>query len=313
MRAARANSEQLLPAVADAASGLRSAFGTASASLLTVRDLRFGPMLVTELRYDGENYGQSDPIPAQDGILVSLQLRSSSKHVVWEDGKPLPVIPLARGMTSIHDLRRAVTAHSVHPFHCVAITVPLGTSDESGEVPFHDIPLNDPSRLGFEDPVIDALSTALLPALAEPGAASRLFVDHVLFALRAHLARRFGVAADAASRRGGLATWQARRAKEFIEAHLAENISLADLARECSLSVAHFARSFKRSIGMTPYQFLTERRIERARDLLLHTALPLTDVAVCCGFADQSHFTKVFRRVLGTSPGNFRAARARVR
>ena len=284
-----------------------------SAPVLTVRDLRFGPMLVTELRYDGENYGRSEPIPERDAILVSLQLRTSSKHVVWEDGKQLPLVPLTCGMTSIHDLRRAVTAQSAQPFHCVNFAVPLGTSDESGEAPFHDMSLDDPSRLGFDDPVIGGLGTALLPALAEPAAASQLFVDHVLFALRAHLAKRFGVATEAPSRHRGLLAWQERRAKEFIEAHLAENISLADLARECSLSVAQFARGFKHSTGIAPYQFLTERRIERARDLLLHTELSLADVAVCSGFADQSHFTKVFQHVLGASPGNFRARYARLR
>jgi len=277
--------------------------------MLSARDLRLGSMLVTELRYDGENYGRSQPIPEQDGILVSLQLRSSSEHVVWEDGKQLPIVPLRLGMTSVHDLRRTVTAHSVHPFHCVAFAVPFGSSDESGEASFHDISLHDPARLGFEDPVIHALATALLPSLAEPGSASRLFVDHVLFALRAHLAQRFEIGAGRAARRGALAVWQERRAKEFIEAHLTENISLADLARECSLSVAQFARAFKRATGMAPYQFLIVRRIERARNLLLYTGLPLAEVAACSGFADQSHFTKVFRRLAGTSPGNFRATR----
>lgn len=281
--------------------------------MLTVRDLRYGSMLVTELRYDGDNYGRSQPIPAQDGILVSLQLRSSSEHVVWEDGKQLPIVPLGVGMTSVLDLRRAVTAHSLRPFHCLAFAVPLGTSEAAGDASLHDISLNDPFRFGFADPVLHALGTALLPSLAEPRAASRLFVDHVLFALRAHLAQRFGVANGRTSRRGCLAVWQERRAKEFIEARLDANISLADLARECSLSVAQFARAFKRSTGMAPYQYLTVRRIDRARDLLLYTNLPLADVAACAGFADQSHFTKVFRRIAGFSPGHFRAARTLLR
>jgi AraC family transcriptional regulator len=89
---------------------------------------------------------------------------------------------------------------------------------------------------------------------------------------------------------------------------LAENLSLAEVAHACGLSVAQFARAFKRSLGLPPHRFLIERRVERARDLLLHTGLPLADVAVRCGFADQSHFTKVFHRVVGTSPGHFRGA-----
>ena len=278
-----------------------------SAPVVTMRDLRFGPIVVAELRYDGENYGSSAPIPAADGILASLQLRSSSKHVVWEDGKQTPIVPLGTGMTSILDLRRAVTAHSAEPFHCITFAVPLRALDESGEASLADISLREPSRFGFDDPVIRGLGAALLPALADPDAASRAFVDHVLLALREHLARRFGVVTDGHGRRKGLAAWQERRTREFIEAHLTENISLADLARLCSLSVAQFARSFRRSTGLAPYQYLTARRIERARNLLLHSELPLADVAVCSGFADQSHFTKVFRRAVGTSPGHFRA------
>ena len=73
------------------------------------------------------------------------------------------------------------------------------------------------------------------------------------------------------------------------------------------------ARAFKRSTGMAPYQYLTVRRIDRARDLLLYTNLPLADVAACAGFADQSHFTKVFRRIADFSPGHFRAARTLLR
>jgi AraC family transcriptional regulator len=81
-----------------------------------------------------------------------------------------------------------------------------------------------------------------------------------------------------------------------------------DIARECELSVAQFARAFKRSTGLPPHRYLTERRIERARLLLMHSDLPLADVAVRCGFADQSHFTKIFRRSMAVSPGSFRRA-----
>jgi AraC-like DNA-binding protein len=234
-------------------------------------------------------------------------LRDSSKHVVWEDGKPTPRVALARGATSILDLRRAVTAHSMDPFHCVAFTVPLQALDESIDDRLSDLSFAEPWRFGFDDPVIRALGGALQPALARPEAASRLFVDHVLLALRAHVAWRFGVEADGATRPGRLTARRERRVREFIEAHLAENISLADLAGECGLSAAHFARAFRRSMGMAPHQFLTARRIERARDLLIHTTLPLAEVAARCGFSDQSHFTKVFRRLAGASPGSFRA------
>lgn len=286
---------------------MRAAFAMPSAPVLEVRDLRFGPLAVTELRCDADDYGRSEPIPAQDALLVSFQLRSSLDHVIWEDGKQLPVTPLLRGMTSVYDLRRAVTAHSQRPFHSINFAVPLRRLDELGDDRPRQASLIASQRLGFHDPVIEALAKALLPALEHPKSASPLFVDYVLLALRAHVAYRFG---DAPPRRprGGLATWQERRAKAVLEAGLAGTLSIADVARECSLSVAQFARAFKQSTGLAPHQFLTQRRIERARELLQHTELPLADIAMRCGFADQSHFSKVFRRVIGTSPGSFRAS-----
>src|SRR6187200_555804 len=78
----------------DFGSRLRGAFEMPSAPILSARDLRFGSILVTELRCDGENYGRSQPIPEQDAILVSLQFRQSLNHVVWEDGKQLQTVPL---------------------------------------------------------------------------------------------------------------------------------------------------------------------------------------------------------------------------
>ncbi|HKU39115.1 MAG TPA: AraC family transcriptional regulator [Polyangiales bacterium] len=287
---------------------LRSAFRVPRAPLLEVRDLSHGPLSVMELRVDHDNYGQSAPIPEQDAILVSLQLRANAKHEIWENGKQLPNVPVAAGTTNICDLRGAVMARSLQPFHCLNFTLPLRSLDESNEDLLHRFDLGRGSRQGVRDPVVHALGTALLPALRQPEAASRMFVDHVLFALRAHVAQRFGAPAVRDLQRGGLATWQERRAKGYIDARLAENVSLADVARECALSVAQFARAFKRSTGVPPYQYLTQRRLERARKLLLNPQLPLADVAILCGFADQSHFTKVFRRHFGVSPGSFRAA-----
>jgi AraC family transcriptional regulator len=287
---------------------MRAAFAMPLAPVLEARDLSFGPLAVTELRYDAENYGQSAPIPAQDAVLVSLQLRANLKHEVWEDGKQLPSLPTLAGMTSIFDLRRGVTARSLQPFHCLNFAIPLRSLHEAGEERSFDLALERGSRQNLRDPVIHALGSALLPALARPDRALRLFVDHVLLAARAHVAQRFGGAPERRAARGGLAAWQERRARELIDARLAENLSLAEVAHACGLSVAQFARAFKRSLGLPPHRFLIERRVERARDLLLHTGLPLADVAVRCGFADQSHFTKVFHRVVGTSPGHFRGA-----
>jgi AraC family transcriptional regulator len=106
---------------------------------------------------------------------------------------------------------------------------------------------------------------------------------------------------------GALAAWQLNRVCDFMQAHLAADIGLSTLADLVGLSPKHFARAFKQSAGVPPHQWLIARRIERAQALLVSTRLSLSDVALSCGFADQSHFTATFRRVTGTSPGRFRA------
>ena len=92
-------------------------------------------------------------------------------------------------------------------------------------------------------------------------------------------------------------------------ARLNGEVTLEVLAQECGLSRSHFARAFKKATGLPPHRWLLDRRIERARELLLNSPLPIADVADLCGFADQSHFTRVFTNALGVSPGEWRRLR----
>jgi AraC family transcriptional regulator len=106
----------------------------------------------------------------------------------------------------------------------------------------------------------------------------------------------------------GLSPWQERRAVEMIMERLDGNIRLSDMARECGLSVSHFTRAFRKSFGMSPYRWLLERRIDRAKTLLVDSNLPIIDIAIRCGFSDQTAFTRAFGRIVGDSPGRWRRA-----
>jgi AraC family transcriptional regulator len=108
--------------------------------------------------------------------------------------------------------------------------------------------------------------------------------------------------------RGGLAPWQVRRAKEILCANLDGRVPLQEVARECRLSVSHFSRAFRRSMGAAPHNWLLTRRVEAAKEKLRDDRLSLLDVALVCGFADQSHLTRVFTRIVGVSPGAWRRA-----
>jgi AraC-like DNA-binding protein len=170
--------------------------------------------------------------------------------------------------------------------------------------------LRYPPGRGVDDATICGACTALLPAFERPAEASRLFVEYVTLAVTAHLAHRYGgLAAARAERHGALAPWQLTRATELIDAHPTGDLSLAALARECRLSPSHFARAFRASTGLAPHQWLVRRRVEKAKAAMATTDRPLTDIATDAGFADQSHFTRVFTRLVGIPPGAWRRNR----
>ncbi len=110
----------------------------------------------------------------------------------------------------------------------------------------------------------------------------------------------------AAPQLGGLSPRHLRRARDFILDHLAEDICLDELAELTGLTPKHFARAFKQSTGLPPHQYLIMQRIEAAKRCLPNARANLADIALLCGFADQSHFTATFRKVVGVPPGVWR-------
>jgi AraC-like DNA-binding protein len=112
--------------------------------------------------------------------------------------------------------------------------------------------------------------------------------------------------APAPQAHGGLSTGALRRIREYMELHLGESIDLSMLAGVAGLSVHHFARQFKQSIGVTPHHYLTQKRVERAQEMLAQTDLSLSEIAYAAGFSDQSHLARHFRHMLGTTPREFR-------
>jgi AraC-like DNA-binding protein len=105
---------------------------------------------------------------------------------------------------------------------------------------------------------------------------------------------------------GGLSAGAMRRVREYVKLHLSESINLPMLAGVAGLSVHHFAREFKQSAGVTPHHYLTQKRVERAQEMLAQTDLSLSEIAYAAGFSDQSHLARHFRHMLGTTPREFR-------
>ena len=143
-----------------------------------------------------------------------------------------------------------------------------------------------------------ALTTRLPPTTLEMEARALLLLDEI-FALH-------GEARPNKALRGGLPPRQLQRVTDFMREHAAQDLLLDDLAALVGLSPTHFARAFRQSTGVPPHRWLTNLRIERARELLEAGDLPLAEIALACGFADQSHFTVTFKKATALTPGAYR-------
>jgi AraC-like DNA-binding protein len=160
---------------------------------------------------------------------------------------------------------------------------------------------------GIKDPVLSALAAALAPALERPQLASALFVDQMGVVIGTHLVETYGgSAALVTKKRRGLSHLHEARAKEILRSHIDGKILIADVAEACNMSRSHFIRAFRTTVGQTPHQWMVKQRVELAMGYMLNSQLLLTEIAHVCGFADQSHFTRVMTQATGTSPGNWR-------
>jgi AraC family transcriptional regulator len=181
------------------------------------------------------------------------------------------------------------------------------TLPEDSEIDLSKLDLTP--RLFFENAALSATASKLSGLVENRGTADRLYAETLARVLLLELLRlERGSAAVPPAPRGGLAAWQVRQARDFIEDHLAEDISLAELARLTRLSPTHFCSAFKRSIGLPPHQFQLRRRIERAKALLADPGRSVSEVALDCGFGLPGSFATAFRKTTGMTPSAFRRA-----
>jgi AraC-like DNA-binding protein len=153
------------------------------------------------------------------------------------------------------------------------------------------------------DPTVDLLGRALLGANKLGDSFARLYADSVSIAIVARLLTSAArVAASNGPKVSKLAQWRLNRAIEYIDAHLAERVSLADISSAVGLGPMHFAAQFRAATGLRPHEYLLRRRVERAQDLFARTRTSVIDVALSVGFQTQAHFTTVFKRFVGESP-----------
>ena len=165
------------------------------------------------------------------------------------------------------------------------------------------------SRFDFHVSLQDPLLSQIVRSLAqeiEGGFADRILVESLGTALCVRIARHF-VGDLPLPTSKGLSPERLRRVRDYVEAHLEDDLSLTVLADIACLSPYHFSRPFKEAAGVGPQCYVIQRRLELAKSLLRRTKEPLALIAQEAGFADQSHLTAIFRREIGVTPGRFRA------
>lgn len=163
-----------------------------------------------------------------------------------------------------------------------------------------------------DDPCITLMYRQFLLGCDWQQAANQLTLSSASTLLLTHLLQHYSnVQWRLPAVTGGLAPAVLRNTLEFIDAHLSDPLTLAELAAQAALSEYHFARMFRQSVGLAPHQYVMQRRIDHARQLVRNSTLPLTEVALRCGFSSASHFSNRFKAATGATPSQLRAALAR--
>jgi AraC family transcriptional regulator len=272
--------------------------------VLIPQEARFGAVIQDNLHMPRERYEVAVPPIGQHVMIFNLRMRD----VAWElaaAGRRMRVAPRTDELMVFPagmDLRFVATLGGERLLHLHLDPAWLsGIAAEAGLATEVNL------MMQAEAPPLTALFRRLAATLRDnpPGAAL----------LREHAAMLAGVEllhlqhGRAAPSRHHMAPARLRAVLAHVEAHLAEDITLADLAAVARLSRFHFARAFRAETGLTPHAHLTLRRVERAKRLMLDGGASLSDIALACGFAHQAHFTTAFRRVTGTTPGRWRQER----
>ena len=157
------------------------------------------------------------------------------------------------------------------------------------------------------DRQLESIARSFLSEMTTNGLGGRLYTESLANLLGIHLLRHYCTTpATVRTYKGGLSDFQLKSAIDYIRAHLDAQLSLENIAAELNLSHYYFCALFKQSMGVSPWQYVIGQRVERAKELLKNRELSIAEVALACGFSNQSHLNKHFRSATGIAPGIYR-------
>jgi AraC family transcriptional regulator len=262
----------------------------------------------SRMRSNRPTRGRSLAAPPEEAFAFHVPLAVPFFSSLWTVGRRREVPDFKLGDAQLVDLSDNPVVSLNTSFDSLRFYITQAALDEmANEAGIHRVKGLHAPNFGGRDLIMFGLAQALAGAMEFPRNGTAMFSDCTALAFFAHIIRAYGSApAEGPNARGGLAPWQMRRARDFIIANLADDPSISEVASECKLSSSYFTRAFKQTTGVPPYRWLTQQRVERAKELLQDPRLGLAEIAQLCGFVDQSHFTRVFSRSEGYSPGRWR-------
>lgn len=266
------------------------------------------PLFFARYRHDRPNLGLLEQTPLADQVIVSVELRPFRPINVFCDGNHKRKPATEPGALALYDMRRSWCADIRDPFDTLQVFLPINSfRDFASERRSNFLDFHFDIQETRYDPVMLHVMQAMLPTLERPNEVSALYLDSMFLAVRDHIAETYGgYSSRVTSNRLGLTARQLRHALEYIEANLSQDVSLADVADASGTSVSSLTRGFKTALNVSPHHWVLSRRIALAQRLIYGRPTPLNEVAVACGFADQSHLTRVFMRNVGCTPAVWR-------
>jgi AraC family transcriptional regulator len=280
--------------------------GLTDAPALVARPVRQSQLGVSWLSCGADRVGRKQAIPPEDSFIVMLHLADYEHRDLWRCRQRHISAPrYPKDSICILNLLDELSANVSAPLEVLSFYIPRPTLDAFTDEALGPRIADLSCAPAIIDPILAHLGAALLPAFKKHAEVSPLFVDQVSLALQAHVAVNYGGLHLPVRRTGGLLPWQEARAKDYLTATPPSEVSIAGVAATCNLSRSYFIKAFKKTTGRTPHRWLLERRVDRAKELLRHSC-PIAEIALECGFSDQSHFTRVFTNLLGMPPGVWR-------
>ncbi|UPG92783.1 helix-turn-helix domain-containing protein [Luteibacter aegosomatissinici] len=224
---------------------------------------------------------------------------------LYVDGKAMGLKPQHAGFVRIVDMASQPFADIQTPAEFVQVNLPYRTLDELAYESGSPRIVRLMQALDTHDPVLHGLAVALKSHMSLYGGADQLFIDYVGLSFHAHVTSRYSSFCAPATPTRCLTPRQLKMATDRMMDGLAGTVSLVELAAECGMSQGYFARAFRHATGLPPHRWLTAERVRMAKKLLLGP-MTIAGVALTCGFADQSHMTRVFAQFESLSPARWR-------